>query len=126
MAREVKAVNVDVEVWKRVDELASAQNLSRSEYVEKLLREGIQGDELTVKVMTDPVLVPAMSKAFADPSVMRALLAVMRENKDVGQQELDFFLESMESAKKKLVGQAKSKQSAQVRPRGPRQRRRHK
>jgi hypothetical protein len=86
-------IYLDRETVERLDKLAGAEDMSRSKLVSDLLTSGLEDRELTVKVMTDPVVAPAMMSALAKPEILRALMGVMRES--LSDEQLDLFQRSM-------------------------------
>ena len=86
-------IYLDLDTVQRLDKLAAAEDMSRSKLVSDLLLSGLEDRELTVKVMTDPVVAPAMMSALAKPEILRAMMNVMRES--LSDEQLELFQRSM-------------------------------
>lgn len=102
----------DADLVKRIDRLAAADDRSRSKYIEDLVKEGIDKQEMAVRTMTDPVIAPVMMKALASPEVLRALLSMMRT--ELTDEQLSLFQQTMAAASvqvQKKIGRASAQQS---------------
>lgn len=77
----------------RVDALAGAKHETRSAMIEHLLRDAIDSEELLVRAMTDPIVAPAILGAMAQPEVLRAMTATMRQQ--LTDEQLQLFTKSM-------------------------------
>lgn len=105
-------IYIDVDLVKRIDRLSSSEDVSRSKYVERVLADSIEQEELTVRTMTDPVVAPAMMKALASPEVMRAMLSMIRQ--DLTDEQLSLFQQTMHAASEqvqKRAGRVNAKRS---------------
>lgn len=87
---------------KRLDRLAKAMGKSRSAYLEGLVRDCIEEEESGVKMLTDPVMGPALLKAFGNRDVLRGLVRALGE--DLTDSQLDLFASQMERMTGKKKG----------------------
>jgi formylmethanofuran dehydrogenase subunit E-like metal-binding protein len=91
--RRPKTYNLPKSLTDRVTVLAKAQGMSESLVAERLLLDSLGQEETNVKLMTDPVVMPAMVKAMSEPAVMRAILDAIRD--DLGDDQLQLFGHAM-------------------------------
>src|SRR5674476_229708 len=89
------AAAIDTDLVVRLDKVAAARGVSRSKYVEEIVRDALDEDEQVVRALNDPVLMPAMMGAFAKPEVLRAMAGVMRA--EMSDQQLALFQQSMQA-----------------------------
>jgi hypothetical protein len=87
--RLVVAITIDPDVLERLDRLAAARVLSRGRLIEEFIAGGIEEEELFVKATSQPVLMQALMRAFAQPGVVKQLSAVMGQ--DLSEQQLNLF-----------------------------------
>ena len=87
--RRVVSITIDPDVLERVDRLAAARVLARGRLIEEFIADGIEEEELFVKVSSQPVLMQALMRAFAQPGVVKELSAVMGQ--DLSEQQLNLF-----------------------------------
>lgn len=111
MAKKRKArrvsLSLDEQVLKRIDRVAEAQQRSRSQTVEGLVLDGLQGVEGFVQMMGNPVLREHFAQALAQPGVLSELAATMGRQLDPGEMEL--FAETFEKLSGKDTGEAARK-----------------
>jgi len=80
MARKHKiAITIDSDVLGDVDRVAKAEARSRSEIIERAVREHIGVPVEMAKALGNPVVAQAMMEAFGNPDVIRAIAAAMGE-----------------------------------------------
>jgi predicted transcriptional regulator len=87
---------VEAALIRRLDRLARARKVNRSRIVEQLLNDGVERDELMVKMTTDPVLSRAMMQAVSRSEVMTQLLRSMRE--EMTDDQLQLFEDRLAAA----------------------------
>ena len=110
--KTIVSLYFDAELVKRIDRLAAADDTSRSRYIERLVTDGIEQEERTVRVLTDPVIAPTMMKALASPEILRAMAQLMRQ--DMTDDQLQLFTQTMAAASdqvEKRVGRVRAKRS---------------
>lgn len=90
------AVTVEPALLERIERLAKAKGQNRSRFIEELIRDQIDQEELTVKALTDPVIGPALAGMFARPDILRAMTAQLRQ--DMTDEQLKLFTGSIEAA----------------------------
>ena len=66
---------VPVKLAARIDKLAAALKLSRSEFCSDLMTDALAKDEQVLKAMTDETVQKAFFGAMSDPKVVQALAA---------------------------------------------------
>lgn len=92
--KQILSLSLDVELVKRVDNLADANGMSRSAMVESFIESGIDQEELKIRAFTNPVLREALMKSFSSPSVVKALLKGMKD--EVTPQDMQLFQQGMQ------------------------------
>lgn len=97
------SMRISDDLLKRVDALAGAQHITRSAAIESLLASAIEDTELSVRMMTDPVVGRAILGAIATPEVLRALTAAMRS--ELTDDQLQLFSRSMATLDQQLAKQ---------------------
>jgi len=91
----VVAVTLEPDVVKRLDEVAAANEVSRSRQVELYIREGLEEGEFAAKAFANPAIMRAMGKALADRSVIKQIAAAMTS--DSTPDQLKLFEQAIES-----------------------------
>lgn len=86
--KPIISITIRPELLSRLDDLADAQGIARSALISKLVEDGIEQEETTVKALAHPVLGPAMVRAFSQPEVIRAMAAVIGQELDPDQLKL--------------------------------------
>jgi hypothetical protein len=76
------------ELVQRLDNLADAQSLSRSQLVEQFIMRQLEQEEQNVKVLANPAVMRAMMQAFSDPAVLKGFAAAVGEQLEPQQLEL--------------------------------------
>lgn len=88
------SITIEPKLVRRLDRLAKSSKLSRSELIEQLCRDGMEDQEMMVKAFTNPVLVEAFGKAFANRDVLRAMTSTMGD--ELEDDQLELFTATME------------------------------
>jgi hypothetical protein len=94
--RTYMTVYVSDALAKRLTRLARAKDVSRSKLAEQLLADGVEHEETMVAAMTDPVVMPAIMKALAEPSVLASMMRAMRA--DLSDDQLQLFEKQIAAA----------------------------
>lgn len=102
--KTIVSLYFDSDLVKRIDRLAASHDISRSKYIERVVAESIEDDEIAVRVMTDPVVAPAMLSALAKPEILRAMTGLLREQ--LSDEQLNLFSQVMHSAGKSAAKRA--------------------
>jgi hypothetical protein len=74
--------------------LAKAQRVTRSQLVERLLRDALDPEEMAVKAFTNPQIMTAFGRAFSAPGVLRQMVEVLGE--ELQPEQLELFQNAME------------------------------
>jgi hypothetical protein len=75
----VISITFDPDLLRRVDELADALGQSRSAFIARLVREGVESEGDAIRAFQHPVIGPALLKAFSDRDVLKGMADVMGE-----------------------------------------------
>lgn len=91
MTRKRKiSISVDDELMERIVRLAGATRRSISATIEQQIRDGIEQEELAVKVFSDPSLARPLIQAFGNPDVLKGIAAHLGAEMDPVQMKLVF------------------------------------
>ncbi len=101
MPRSIISITIEPELLKRLDDLADAQGVARSQLIEKLISEGIEGEEMAVRALTNPVVMQAMVGAFRDPTVLRAMAVAVGQ--ELSTEQLQLFQRAMGAVSEVVV-----------------------
>lgn len=103
--RVTASFTIPQDLLKRVDDLADAQRLSRSQLLERWILDAIEGESLAVKMMASPAVMSAMTAAFSRPEVIKQFGQAV--NAELSSEQLELFnramIEAQEQAKKAVV-----------------------
>jgi metal-responsive CopG/Arc/MetJ family transcriptional regulator len=113
--KTIVSLYFDTDLVKRIDRLAASQDVSRSKWIEAIVSERIDDEEMTVRVMTDPVVAPAMMSALAKPEILRAMTSIMREQ--LTDEQLSLFSQVMHTAGEHASKRAAKRTAAKRTPR---------
>ena len=94
--RLVIAVTVDPELLLRLDAVAEALSLNRSQMLEQLVRDGIEEQETYARALSNPLIAKAFGAAITQPGVLRAMAAAMGE--ELQPEQLKLFERAMSAA----------------------------
>ena len=103
--KTIVSLYFDADLVKRIDRLAASHDISRSKWIEAIVAERIDDEELSVRVMTDPVVAPAMMNALAKPEILRAMTGILREQ--LTDEQLSLFSQVMHTAGEQATKRAK-------------------
>jgi hypothetical protein len=76
-------------VIESIDVFARAENLSRSQVVERALVEFVERQKMVASVFRDDAVTAAFLKAFSEPGVLKRMSAAMQE--EVSDDQLELF-----------------------------------
>jgi len=76
----VLSITIDPDLVRRVDELADSLGQSRSAFISRLVKEGVDSEGDAIRAFQHPVIGPALLKAFSDREVIKGIADVMGEN----------------------------------------------
>ncbi len=94
--RQQISITVDPHILKRIDRVAKQRDIPRSQVIDRLLRDSIAQAETEAKLLGDPLVMQAFSKAMSAPGVMSAMAAAMGgELTDKQQLQLRELLEGL-------------------------------
>lgn len=96
--KSVITASIDTEIIHRLDAIAAAQRLSRSTLIERLIRDGIEGEEIMVKAFANPLLRDTFVKMFGNKQVLKQMAGVLVDEGEVNADQLRLFGEAMEIA----------------------------
>jgi hypothetical protein len=82
-------ITVEKGLLETIDSLADAQNLTRSQFIERQVRNGIEQEKTTVAMLANPELAKLVSKAFGTPEALRSFGKAMQE--EVTEKHLELF-----------------------------------
>jgi len=88
--KQIVSLSLDSDLFKRVENLADAKGMSRSALIEEFIKNGIGNEEIAVAMFKNPVLLEALMKAFAQPSVIKEFARSMHEQA-ASPQQLELF-----------------------------------
>lgn len=95
MARRVRiTITMLPDILHRVDRIAKAQGFSRSEYLERMTRDALARDEVTVKAMTNPTIMAAFARAIGQEQVLKSLAGVLGD--ELADDQLKLFTDAVE------------------------------
>lgn len=114
MAKTIITLGIESDLVKQLDEVADAQDVSRSKFIERLLREELQGSHQALKVLTDPQLGPQLLKLFGSPAFVQQLAAALGEQlpenaMPLFERKLRGAVEQVDKAAKEVRGRRKGK-----------------
>ena len=66
-------ITVDKDLLATIDGLADAQNLTRSQFIERQVRNGIEQEKFTVALLSNKALAGQVAKLFASPGTLKEL-----------------------------------------------------
>jgi hypothetical protein len=101
MRRSIVSISIGPELLQRVDDLADAQGVPRSQLIVKLISEGIEDDEMAVRALMNPVVMQAMTTAFRDPMVLRGMAAAVGQ--ELSSEQLQLFHQAMSAASDAVI-----------------------
>lgn len=107
-------VAISEDLLRDIDRLADAQGRSRSDYMERCIRDQVRNESVTLKLLQDPVVGPAMVGAFSDPAVLRAMTD--RVGEKLSDDELTLFHQALQQISQQATkppGKGKGKQTKQ-------------
>jgi hypothetical protein len=70
-------ITIERELLKIVDNLADAQNLTRSQFIERQIRNGIEQEKFSVAMMANPEVAKMLAKVFGSPEALRMVGAAV-------------------------------------------------
>jgi predicted transcriptional regulator len=79
-----------------VDNLADAQQLSRSQLIARMVRQGIESEKVALALFSNTSATQTMAKLFSDPATLRTIGAAMGEK--VEDSDLEKFNRAMRLA----------------------------
>jgi hypothetical protein len=88
------SVALDLDLIKRLDRVARASRLSRSELITDLVVIALDEAENLIKLTSDPVLMGALGKVLTDPGVVRNMVSGLRS--ELSDDQLDLFRDRMD------------------------------
>lgn len=91
--RAIISVTIEPELLKRLDDLADAQAVPRSQLIETLIRQGIEDEEIAVRAVTNPVILNAFMGAFRDRAVVKAMASAVGD--ELSPEQLNLFRQAM-------------------------------
>lgn len=86
--RVVVSFSISAALLPRLDSVADAQGLNRSQLVERIILEGLEGSEDMMKVFTDPIIMAALGSALKDREVLRHIGQAIGADADADQLRL--------------------------------------
>lgn len=92
--KTIVTMSLDTDLVRRVDDLADAQGRSRSWLIESWIREQLQGEEMTIKALSNPTVLKALMQAFGNPEVVKAV--ALAAGGDANPQEMLMFRQGMQ------------------------------
>lgn len=92
--KTIVTMSLDTELVRRLDDLADAQGRSRSWVIENWMREKLEDEEVTVKLLTNPVVMKAVLETFKNPEVLRTLAKMAMGS--AGEQDVLKFRQGMQ------------------------------
>jgi hypothetical protein len=104
--RIIVSVSLDPDVVKRLDDVAVGNGVTRSRQVEMYVLEGLEEGEFAVKAFSNPAIMRAMGKMFADRSLVKQLAAAI--SSDTTPEQLKLFehgLQNLEDSFKQKRGE---------------------
>lgn len=87
--KRIVTFSVDPDLVKKIDRVAKSLGMSRSEWIERSLRDSVAGDEIGVKVLLHPGFAEAFMKSLSNPQVLKGLARAMGE--EVSDEQLELF-----------------------------------
>lgn len=90
------SVSIDGDLVRRVERLAAAMHTSVSRVIETQIRDGLEQEELAVKVLTDSAVGPHLAKLAGNPEFLRGIVKLLGE--DLADDQLKLFSDRMASA----------------------------
>lgn len=122
MAKTICTFSIDADLLKQLGELADAQGLSRSQLIERCVRDQIAGQTVAVQVMANPVLGPMLAGMFANPQFIKQFAAAIGDQ--LPAEQLPLFQRAMQGMVDQAAKLGKGKLAAPVKLDAPRRRRR--
>lgn len=110
MAKAVISFSIDADLLKQMDELADAKDISRSKFLERLVREEVQGGAQALKLLSDPKTGPAFLRLFGSPEFVQQMADALGDQ--LPENALPLFERKLRGAVKEVGKAAK-----EVRPR---------
>jgi predicted transcriptional regulator len=104
--RVMMSATVDPDLLIRLEAVADALSLNRSQMLEQLVRDGIEEQETYARALSNPLIARALGLAIGQPGVLKAMAAAMGE--ELQPEQLDLF--------KRAIEQAVAVGSSEVRP----------
>lgn len=95
-AKRKVTISIDPEILGRVDRLAIAQRISRSQLMERACIDLLEASEGLVKALANPLIRDALLGAFKDREVLRQMAASMGQK--LSDRQLDLFAKGLEAA----------------------------
>jgi hypothetical protein len=71
--KQIVTLSLDAELMDRVTKLADAKNRSRSALIEELIASGIEQEEVTTAIFTNPVLRQGVIGSIMQPGMLKEL-----------------------------------------------------
>lgn len=105
MAKTIITLGIDADLVKQLDAVADAQDISRSKFIERLLRDELAGSEQALKVLGDKKLGPVFLKLFGSPEFMQNLAAALGEQ--LPENALPLFERKLRGAAEETIKAAK-------------------
>lgn len=78
-AKAVFSLSFDPQLLAQIDRLCKAQNLSRSQLMERWVREKVMGETQAVALMANPVVSELVVKTFGNPAFLEQLAKALGE-----------------------------------------------
>lgn len=108
MAKRVPmGLSLDGKLMARVDRLAKAMGLTRSRYVENLVRDAIEDAELGVRAFSDPAIMGPLCEMLSKREWVQSCAKAM--GAELGEDQLKLFTEAMGNVVLKSKGKGKGK-----------------
>lgn len=112
--KKVTGFSLDPDVVRRVAALAKAQGVTRSQLVNRLLREALDPEEMMVKAFTNPQIASAFGRAFSAPGMLRQMVEVLGE--ELRPEQLELFEQVMKDVGARATGEAAEPQPGKKKP----------
>lgn len=81
--------SVDPDLLKQVDDLADAQSLSRSQLLEKWMKQAVEQEKQAAAVLSNPVLLEGFAKAFSAPGILKEMAKALGD--ELSDEQLELF-----------------------------------
>lgn len=82
-------ITIERELLTIIDNLSDAQNMTRSQFIERQIRNGIESEKTMVAFFANPKMATGFAKLFQDPDMLKSMGKAMQE--EVTEKQLEQF-----------------------------------